>query len=30
MQSNDGNGQDASFDAMEDLLTSLVESGAAS
>jgi hypothetical protein len=27
-QNNDDNGQDASFDAMEDLLTSLVESGA--
>jgi uncharacterized protein YndB with AHSA1/START domain len=30
MQSHDDNGQDASFDAMEDLLTSLVESGTAS
>lgn len=29
-QSNDDNGQDASFDAMEDLLTSLVESGTVS
>jgi len=29
IQSNDDNGQDASFDAMEDLLISLVESGAA-
>lgn len=29
-QRNDDNGQDASFDAMEDLLASLVESGAAS
>lgn len=29
-QKNDDNGQDASFDAMEDLLTSLVESAAAS
>lgn len=30
VQNNDDNGQDASFDAMEDLLTSLVERGAAS
>ncbi len=30
VQSNDDNGQDASFDAMEDLLTSLLESRAAS
>jgi uncharacterized protein YndB with AHSA1/START domain len=29
-QNNDNNGQDASFDAMEDLLTSLVERGATS
>jgi len=29
-QNNDDNGQDASFDAMEDLLASLVESGSAS
>lgn len=30
MQNDDDNGQDVSFDAMEDLLTSLVESGAGS